>query len=42
MYGQIASFNRVVRRLTTEYVLRNASLGDFIVVLTSQSVLTQT
>ena len=32
----------VMRRLTTGYVLRNASLSDFVVVRTSYSVLTQT
>jgi len=31
-----------MRHLTTGYVLRNASLGDFIIVRTSYSVLTQT
>jgi len=32
----------VMHRLTTGYILRNASLGDFVVVRTSYSVLTQT
>ena len=31
-----------MRRLTTGHVLRNASLGDIVVVRTSYSVLTQT
>jgi len=34
--------HRVMHHLMAGYVLRNASLGDFIVVRTSQSVLTQT
>ena len=34
--------SRAMRRLTRGYFLRNASLGDFVVVPTSQSVLTQT
>jgi hypothetical protein len=31
-----------MRRLMTGYVLRNVSLGDFVVVETLESVLTQT
>jgi len=34
--------NTDMRRLTTGYVLRNASLGHFVAVRTSYSVLTQT
>jgi len=38
----ILYYNIHMRRLTMAYVLRNASLGNFVVVWTSQSVLTQT